>query len=982
MPQTRCAYACPQSNPKSPLPTLILGSLIALGLVLPSAFAKTKKHLPPSTQQSAPVHLAKVRVLGSSLVTASARAPTPVYVIKGSALKSEGYVTIGEVISRLSFDGSAASSTSAFTKQFTNGGEANVSLHSLGHNRVLVLVNGHRWVSGLKGDVDLNSIPLALVRRIEIFDANGGARYGSGAIAGVVNIITRKNYDHSTLSLQSGIYEGDGTWDGATQGVSFTTGVTTRHSGMLFGFTYFNQAGIPAGDRTISSEPIAGTGVTRGSTATPQGTFEFTPVSGPLTASPLCPQSQGKPLCDLTLLPGTNGTNLADFAPFSNSERFNPAPFDEILMPQERTSFYIHGYHEIASNLEGTFTAFYNRRNSSQAASPPLLILGKDGLPVNIAANQAYNPFGTALDSTGPGANLVSLGRAMIEDGPLILAEQVNMLRLSAGLRGRFGPSHDSWLWSAYTSYSQNDVTDTNYGRFDLAHLENALAAPATCAAATGCVPLNLFGGPGSITPAMLQYIGFTEINTIDNTQRVFGVNLSSPGLWNDGAGMIRAEAGYQYRDHQGNSNPNPIAQAGEDSASPGIPVLPTVGSYATNSVFVSAHLPLLRDEPAFRDLVLDVTQRYSRYNTFGSIPLTQVALRDRIDRAWTVRAVWGQSFRTPDLHETNSALVEEPIVVSDPCSNYAHSGVSPAVQAACAKAGVPTSYIQPNALVNELTGGNPGLTPETAINRTLGFVWTPPSLPVDVEADYYRITINNAIGAPGAQEVLNGCYESGDPLDCNRITRAPDGTLGLVNNIDANLGGIMTDGVDALAQYHLPSLPIGDFTASLMVSWVHNYLETTPAYPSGTDVTNLVGVERGGTSFPLGVPRLKATYVLAWQRWPWLASLDFRYISPLTESCSDFLNGTPESLTNLGLCSEPDYENNALSRNVLGSTVYTDLQVGYELARLNTVVRVGVRNLLGRNPPVSTQQVIDSYDSSIYDIPGRFIYLNVTTQF
>ncbi|EQD76679.1 tonb-dependent outer membrane receptor [mine drainage metagenome] len=928
------------------------------------------------------MHLARIRVSGSSLVTASARTPTPVYVIKGSALKSEGYATIGEVISRLSFDGSAAGSTSAFTNQFTNGGEANVSLHSLGHNRVLVLVNGHRWVSGLKGDVDLNSIPLALVRRIEILDANGGARYGSGAVAGVVNIITRKNYNHSTLSLQSGIYQGGGTWDGTTQGLSFTTGLTTRHSGLLFGFTYFNQAGIPAGDRTISSEPIAGTGVTRGSTATPQGTFEFTPLSGPLTASPLCPTSQGEPLCDLTHLSGTSGASLSDFAPFSNPERFNPAPFNEILMPQERTSFYIHGYRRMDSNLEGSFTAFYNRRNSSQSASPPLLILGKNGLPVNIAANQPYNPFGTALDATGPNANLVSLGRAMVEDGPLILSEQVNMLRLSAGLRGRFGSTHDSWLWSAYTSYSQNDVTDTNYGRFNLDHLENALGSPANCAQATGCVPLNLFGGPGTITPAMLHYIAFTEVNAIDNTQRVFGVNLSSPGLWNDGAGVIRVEAGYQYRDHEGISAPNPIAQAGEDSASPGIPVLPTVGSYATNSVFASANLPLLRDAPGFRNLMLDVAQRYSHYNTFGSIPLTQIALRDEIDRAWTLRAVWGQSFRTPDLHETNAALVEEPIAISDPCSNYEHSGVSAAVQTACAEAGVPTSYIQPNALVNELAGGNASLAPETAIDRTLGFVWTPPSLPLDIEADYYRITINNAIGAPGAQEILDGCYESGDPLDCSRITRAPDGTLGLVDNVDANLGGIMTDGVDALAQYHWPPLPSGSFTASLMVSWVHNYLETTSAFPTGTMTTNLVGVERGGTSFPLGVPRLKATYVLAWRRWPWLASLTFRYISPLTERCSDFLNGTPESLTNLGLCSEPDYQNNSLSQNVLGSTVYTDLQVGYALARYDTVVRIGVRNLLDRNPPVSTQQVIDSYDSSIYDIPGRFIYVNVTSQF
>lgn len=956
-----------------------LSPVDAIAHILPSHHARTRS-ASSTTSSARATHLTRIRVTGSSLVTTSARTPTPIYVIRGKALSSEGYVTIGQVISRLSFDGSAASSSSAFTSQFTNGGEANVSLHSLGHNRVLVLVNGKRWVSGLKGDVNLNEIPLALVRRIEIFDANGGARYGSGAIAGVVNIITRRAYHGSTLSLYNGIYQGNGHWGGATQGLSFSTGTASRNSGMIFGFTYFNQAGIPAGDRSISSEPIAGTGVTRGSLATPQGTFEFVPESGPLTNSSLCPTTKGQPLCDLTRIPGTSGPNLANFTSFIQSDLFNPAPFNELLEPQERTSFYIHGFHHINSRLDWTFSAFYNRNNSSQQSAPPLLILGKNGLDINIAANQAYNPFGTALDSSGPNANLISLGRAMVEEGPLLLTEQVNMLRLSTGARGIFGPRSAPWLWNAYVIYSQNDVSNTNYGRFNLSHLAFALSSPTVCASQPGCVPLNLFGGPGTITSAMLRYIGFTEVNTIDNTQRIVGANVSSPGLWNDGAGRLRIEGGYQFRDHVGVSSPNPIAQAGEDSASPGIPVLPTVGSYATSSVYATLHLPILRKVPGFRRFGLDVTHRYSHYNTFGPIQLTQIALHDQINRSLTLRAVWGQSFRTPDLHDTNAALVDELVPVSDPCSNY--STATPAVQRSCAAAGVPTSYVQPESTVEELTGGNPNLQPETSINRTLGFVWTPSAFPLEVEVDYYRITINQAIGAPGAQEVLNGCYLSGNPLDCARISRASDGVIQSINNTDANLGGIMTDGIDGLAEYRFPSTTVGNFTASLMMSWVHNYKLTTPAYPSGTDVTNLVGVERGGTSFPLGVPRLKATYVIDWNRGPYEGSVDFRYISPLSESCSDFLNGTPESLTALGLCSEPDYQNNAFSRTVLSSEFYTDLQLGYDIAAWQTEIRLGIRNLFGRNPPVSTNAVIDSYDPSIYDIPGRFLYVDLSSQF
>jgi iron complex outermembrane receptor protein len=925
--------------------------------------------------------LEKIRVHGEGLAQVSSKVPEPVYVLTGKMMRRTGYITVGQVLSQFPFNGSAASLNTAYTRQFTNGGEENVSLHSLGHNRVLVLVNGRRWVSGLKGDVDLNAIPLALVSRIVIYDASGGARYGAEAIGGVVDILLKKQFNGFVAGVYGGIYHGDGHWDGGTDMVSLAGGSGNSHRGIMFSLSYLDEAGIPSGDRTISSVPLAGTGLSRGSPANPWGDFEFYATGGAFASDPDC-GGGSPPLCHLTRVPGTSGTSPSDFVPFTSADNFNTAPFNFLLIPLERTNAYFKAYRYFGHGIRASVSGFFNRRDSAQQSSPPLLVLGKDGLPINIAANQPYNPFGIALDSTGPDANLVSLGRAMVEDGPLLLTETVNTYRLDAVVKGTqrlAGFGRGPWSWDVYGIVAQNDVTDNNHGRFDLAHLALALGSPSACAASPGCVPLDLFGGPGSVTPAMLRYIAFTETNTIDNTQRIAAADLRNRDLLSLPAGPLGFSFGYQYREHLGVSNPNPIAQFGEDSASPGIPVLPTVGGYRASSAYVGFRVPLLRRLPATRLLAVDFIHRFSHYSNFGFHQLSQITLFDHVTRSFTLRLLWAQGFREPDIHDTDAALVEVPTLVSDPCS-----GVTPGtpVASSCARAGVPPGYRQTNPEVNVLTGGNPNLAPESAINKLVGFVWTPSSLPMSVQADYYRIAITNAIGAPGANTVLDECYLDNNPSACALVTRNPDGSLALVRDTSENLGTIFTDGIDAAARYRFPSTPYGDFGLSLVANWVRNWYTSTPNPKGGATVQNLVGVERGGTSFPLAVPRWRGIGAVTWDRGPWSATADLEYIGSLSESCSDFLNGTPESLTNLGDCSDPDYKNNALSRNHIGSVFYLNASVGHRFVAAHVQVQAGVHNLLDRTPPISTQQVINSYDPTLYDVPGRFFYVGAQVDF
>lgn len=971
-------------TPRSRLQPLYRVALLAttplfLGLWAQPLWAQTRSDSVTATA-TAPRHLQLIRVHGESLAQVTSKVSAPVYVLTAKMMKRMGYLTVGQVLSQFPFNGSASSLNTAYTKQFTNGGEENASLHSLGHNRVLVLVNGRRWVSGLKGDVDLSTIPLPLVSRIVVYDASGGARYGAEAIGGVIDIILRKQFHGFEATAYGGIYHGDGHWDGDTDMVSLTGGSGNERRGIMFSLSYYNEAALPSGDRTISSVPLAGTGLTRGSPANPWGDFEFLATGGPFATDPAC--SGNPPLCNLTRIPGTTGDAPGDFAPFTPADNFNTAPYNYLLIPLERTNAYLEAYRRLPHGMRLSLSGFFNRRDSAQQSSPPLLFIGKDGLPIDIAANQSFNPFGIALDSTGPDANLISLGRAMVEDGPLLLTESVNTYRLDLALTGRNHIPHlgrGAWSWDVYGIVAQNDVTNNNHGRFDLAHLALALGNPTVCAASPGCVPLDLFGGPGSVTPAMLRYIGFTETNTIDNTQRIVAADLHNRDLVRLPAGPLGMEFGYQYREHLGVSNPNPIAQFGEDSASPGIPVLPTVGGYRASSAYLGVDVPLLRRLPAARLLSLSLIHRFSHYSNFGFHQLSQIALLDHLTRSFTLRLLWAQGFREPDIHDTDAALVEVPTAVSDPCSGYTAS--SP-VAAACQGAGVPVGYRQTNPQVDVLTGGNPDLQPETSINKVIGFVWTPTRLPMSLQADYYRIAIDNAIGTPGANTVLQECYLDRNPAACSLVTRNPDGSLALVRNTTENLGTIFTDGIDGSFRYRFPSTPYGDFGLSLVANWVRNWYTATPNPKGGVTVVNLDGIERGGTSFPLAVPRWRAIGAMTWDRGPWSATADLEYIGALSESCSDFLDGTPESLTNLGDCSSPDYTDNALSRNHIGSVFYVNLSLAHRFTRARTEVEVGVHNALDRTPPISTQQVINSYDPTLYQVPGRFFYVGAETRF
>ncbi|HEX2667194.1 MAG TPA: TonB-dependent receptor plug domain-containing protein, partial [Gammaproteobacteria bacterium] len=395
-----------------------------------------------SADQNSTAQLGKIEVTGTRIKRTDVETAQPVNIITSTQLKATGLTSIGDILTNITQAGAALNTT------FNNGGNGrtNLNLRFLGANRVLVLVNGRRWIAGLGGPgqqgVDLNEIPVSIIDHVEILQDGASAIYGSDAIAGVVNIITLKNYNAAEANAYTSIYSGEGHHDGKVQEYDFTIGSAGDKSAVVMNVTYVNQHEVWASARDISQEPIWGQGPTSGSSATPNGRFITAPFNGVCAGSATLNPTYGT--CDMTLVnsPKTgvagsaNGPSLGNFRQRTSSDTYNFAPLNYFVTPSERTSFYAQGHYDLADNLTFTSELVFNKRNSQQSLASSPLFLGLagtsfvNGQPIGVGAANPYNPFGHDLVGsvsqwcvvqgncgTNPNDLLVFLGRRPVESG-------------------------------------------------------------------------------------------------------------------------------------------------------------------------------------------------------------------------------------------------------------------------------------------------------------------------------------------------------------------------------------------------------------------------------------------------------------------------------------------------------------------------------------------------------------------------------------
>jgi iron complex outermembrane receptor protein len=931
--------------------------------------------------------LGKIEVTGSRIKRTDIETAQPVNIVTSAQIKATGLATVGQVIQKLTSSGASLSTMDNFGGNFTftGGGQSTVDLRNLGANRVLVLVNGKRWVTGLDGTVDLNTIPVAVIDHIEVLQDGASAIYGSDAIAGVVNIITVNNLNGNTANAYLGVYQGDGHTDGRTEAYDFTMGSSTDKSGSIFSASYTNQDGILSKNRDISKEPVIGQGNAGGSSALPNGRFVFVPP----TTSPWNTFCGGT--CDLTIKagakPGANGKlSMSDFRPFvsggATSDRFNYAPYNYVLTPEERYSGYYQGYADLADNLTFKVDMMVSHRDSHQQAAPEPLFFASSSIALNIPANQRYNPFGFALNAASLGPNLFLLGRRMVENGVRSYHEKEDTFRLSGGLTGFFTLGGKEWDWDVNYAFSKDSEIDVNGGHFNVANLRTALGDATVCADTAGCVPLNIFGGAGAVTKKMLNYVAYTAQNQFENNQRVYNADITNSDLFSLPGGDAGLALGLEDLEHDGIFQPDSVAQAGYDSFNPGRPVLPTQGRTDEKSVYAELDLPLISDAPAMKLLDLDLAGRHTSYTSIGTNNTYRWGVKWELNDDVLLRASWAQGFRAPSIQELYSAGTNFSANVVDPCD-------APAQSKLCATQGVPAGYTQPNAQINTLEIGNPKLKPETSISRTVGFVYSPTALSgFNLSADYYNIIINNTIQPESGQILMDSCYGVGtfqgqapDQAACAHITRTIFGAVQTLQDQVANVGTTITSGIDINASYAFPSTSAGDFKLGFDDTHIRSFRTVYPLPSGGANVVELSGGERGGSVFPFGVPKDKVRVAMDWAAGNWTGEYAIRYISAVDEPC---LTTTP---LGTGTCSTPGPINPAgtaykYAFNHDGATTYHDIQGGYTVDSLRTTFTLGMRNIFAKEPPASSVQELNNFDPTLYDVPGRFIYGRISVKF
>ncbi|MBB3911426.1 outer membrane receptor protein involved in Fe transport [Sphingomonas desiccabilis] len=727
-----------------------------------------------------------------------------------------------------------------------NGGSSFVDLRGLGPQRNLVLLNGSRLVpADFNGQVNLNIIPLALVDRVDVLTGGATTTYGADAVSGVVNFITRKDFSGLEINASEQITERG---DGNVFRVDLTTGANLDdgRGNVTLSVGYQKAKPVFQGDRDVSIAQVdsvtgeeSGSGTTvpiRLNLGDGNGTLQLDPASGNLVPS---------------------------------YQFFNFNPYNVFQTPFERYSLYTAGRYEVADGIEAYAEGLFSKTKVSTVIAPS----GTFGLSYQIPYNSPFLPAGvlnaacaangldaaacaaaassTATPVAGQNTFGATLSRRFTEGGSRISEYTTQLFQFRTGLRGDVG-EHLSYDVSGSYGESENTSRSTGQGLFS--RTQAALLANNTTTCANGdaaCVPLNLFGPEGSITPEMFAYLNIpTTSATKTSLATVRGVlsgdfGFATPGA-NDAVGFA---VGAEYRRYVAESTSDLSSQTPDEVLGAGAANPDSRGTYNVKEAFAEIIAPLVQDRPFFHNLTLELGARYSDYSTAGS-NWTWKAGGNWEPTNWIkVRGNYQKATRAPNIGELFSPQVTGlDNFATDPCQGAAPV-TNAQLRAICLAQGAPASSIgsieaEPSAQPNNRTGGNLDLGVEKATTWTAGVVVTPDFVPgLTISADYYNIKVRDAISQPSFGDALNACFlESNNPgLDptnpaCTAIRRNP-ATGGLFGTAGAyvplpysNSGRIWTDGVDLTINYRR-DLQFAKLDLSFAGNWTNaSKFQATPA--------------------------------------------------------------------------------------------------------------------------------------------------------
>ena len=934
-----------------------------IAIALAPAFASAQE----SGATTGATTLDRIEVTGSRIRGADMETQQPIITLSRQDIDKQGFTSVADILQNLTSVGSPAIARSEALASGENVGGYYVDIRNLGATRTLVLVNGKRLGATTGGYQDLSQIPMSAIDRIEVLKDGASAIYGSDAIAGVVNVITRKRYEGAEASAYLGQY-GEG--DGDTQQYSFTMGSSGDRGGVTLSVEYSKQEPVMAKDRWFSAYGNAGPDYPgSGWSPVSQNGSWFGPC-GPGGANTWC-----------TLNDGGDPSSVDGFHPITPAEYANSNQQMFLQTGIERRSVFANANYDITDNITFNADILYNHRSTDQQiAGYPFQSANGEAWNIPLSGDSVYSPTGTDVSF-----------RRRLWDVPRTTQSDLETYRFAGGLNGYFEVAGRGWDWDVGALMNRNTSTKRAHGDMSLIAARQALGpsfiaadGTPTCGVADdpilGCTPWNPLlpaghPGSGSLADPTLQTFLFPIFTDTGLTRTTSYTANISGGLFDLPAGEVGLAVGVEHRKEQGRFVPDAFAQSGEST---GLGATTTEGSYNLDEIYMELNVPILADAPFAKELTINVAGRYSDYSNFGDTTNGKFGFTWRPIDELLVRGTYAEGFRAPTIDNLYGGIGTSFENYTDPCGTGAVNSVNG--NAACNAAGVPLGYVQlgqglepcttyPCATPDQfITGSNPDLLPETSKSKTVGMVWSPRWVQgLDISLDWYRYELENMIISDSVDRILRDCYILGSADRCNGITRAGDGHISSLFYGLANLGSMETEGFDLGVKYRLPELSFGQFTIDWQNTYTSKYDEEGENSAGEKIMIGQVGQS--------GIFRLRSNVGVDWQLGDFGATWTARYYSGMKESC----------VTNRP-CTSPDHMANGEPDAIreVGSNTFHDVQVNYKTP-WNGTVAVGANNVFDHQGPLMFSNSSFRHSDFPYyggfDI-GRFVYIKYTQRF
>lgn len=1000
--------------------TTILGGLMAPGAVQAQAGSDVSASPPattlaPATPQPEPKG-EDIVVTGSRIRRDNYNTPSPVQIITHDEITLGGASSVAEVLQGPSVTSGGAQINNSFLGFVTGGGPGanTVGLRGLGADRTLVLLNGRRLspagTESQVGTADLNVLPLSMVDHFEILKDGASTIYGSDAIAGVINVITKTDLDGLSFDGYGSLptYKGNA---GSAYRLSGSYGKVFDRGHITLSLDYNVQTRVKRGDRAWAQCPTddlydpkthAFVGDLQGTQprclpfsysdqGVAQNYFVAYGFGGVHRFTPNASQ-----VADAT--GSVDGYTIVD--KIANRPGASPLQQQEdIYSPVKTLTFFGNGSYDLGGSHNAEFYSevLFSRRLSSQTGVSQLSANFSDGvLPGYYPGYYNYQLFPQALANAG-----YYLANPLLILGTSKSKQSDNFLRANAGIRGDVGVKN--WHFDANVMYAKSwarysiQGTDTSHvvDSSDLvlapagtpsdltvvAGNDRVLPGTYTCAsnlsggklvAGAGCVPIDWFSAAtlsGNLPQALKnwlqqQIVGRTQYEEVTGEVNVDGDLFPVP------AGQVGFSLGAVLRHDKLNDVPSAQSQAGQiyNYSSAGI----TKGTDLVYEFYGELNIPILKNKPFFKDLSAIASGRYTNYRSYGSDTTYKISGNWSPANFVKFRASYGTSFRAPSLYQLNVGSQTGFYAANyDPCNDY-QTGAQPTSNRYknCLAALTPivgTGNFTPNAGPESISTGGKGLKAETSTSLSYGVVIQPSFTGLSLAVDYYKITVNNEVNQLNT-DILNFCYDSPDfatNFYCSLIApRDPKtGNLTTFNNSFINVSRQSTAGIDFTLRY---THPIGEGKVVLDVQ-ATRVLSQNYAEIAGGTVYHYGGT-LGNADFA-GGPKWTGQADLRYSIKSWVFRYGVQYVGPMNSNAIQDVNPATDPY---------DF--------VTGRYLNHSASIQYNASE-GLQITAGVKNFTdAKGEVISTGSVVprvgNYFNYSGYDFIGRQLFLEVVKKF